>query len=291
MKLSLLGNITKGFVVAIATLSVVVPFAHAQEVKATAQQQEMRYDVYAGGIHAVEANIKTNISADNNYDMSVYAKTHGMLGKLAPWKGTFSAKGWTPGQNAQFQPSEHKSESMWRKELEVKTYHYNPDGTFNKYTLADKDNKRASEKVDSALTKGTTDVISATLAMMDAVAKGQKCEGASDVFDGKRRFKLIFNHKQTVQLKKSKYNLYEGPATECSVEVKPVAGKWHDKPRGWISIQEQGRESGKMPTVWFAKVDENQVAVPVKVRVKTDYGTLFMHLTEYQSSAKKLKLK
>jgi len=58
-----------------------------------------------------------------------------------------------------------------------------------------------------------------------------------------------------------------------------------------MSIQEQGRERGTMPTVWFAKVQEGQVAVPVKVRVKTDYGTLFMHLTDYQSAGKKMTLK
>ena len=115
--------------------------------------------------------------------------------------------------------------------------------------------------------------------------------GSTEIFDGKRRFKLTFAHQGTVQLAKSKYNLYNGPAVECSVEVEPIAGKWYDKPRGWISIQEQGRERGKIPTVWFAQMDEGQTAVPVKVRVKTAYGTLFMHVTEYNGPNKRLSIK
>ena len=84
-------------------------------------------------------------------------------------------------------------------------------------------------------------------------------------------------------MKSSGYNLYEGSAEKCTVEVRPVAGRWHEKPRGWMSIQEQGREKGMLPTVWMAKMNENGPAVPVTVRVKTDYGTLFMHLVKYQS--------
>ena len=50
-----------------------------------------------------------------------------------------------------------------------------------------------------------------------------------------------------------------------------------------MSIQEQGRERGTMPTVWLGKIAKNAPAIPVKIRVKTAYGTLFMHLAEYQN--------
>ncbi len=37
-----------------------------------------------------------------------------------------------------------------------------------------------------------------------------------------------------------------------------------------------------MPTVWLAQLRNGAPAVPVKIRVKTAYGTLFMHLAEYR---------
>ena len=67
------------------------------------------------------------------------------------------------------------------------------------------------------------------------------------------------------------------------MEIKPVAGGWSEKPRGWLSIQEQGRDRGMMPTVWLANVSDDGPAVPVKIRVKTAYGTLFMHLAQYET--------
>jgi Protein of unknown function (DUF3108) len=110
-----------------------------------------------------------------------------------------------------------------------------------------------------------------------------KCAGKSAVFDGRRRFDLIFRHVQNVDLSKNNYNVYEGKAAECTVEVKPTGGDWHVKPRGWMSIQEQGRERGTMPTLWMAQISDKGAAVPVKIRVKTEHGTLFMHLVGYEA--------
>ena len=105
-----------------------------------------------------------------------------------------------------------------------------------------------------------------------------KCENKSEIFDGKRRFQMSFNHQDNVGLDSSKYNIFKGQAAECIIEVKPGEGAWHKKPRGWLSIQEQGREKGTMPTLWVGQPESSDIAIPVKIRVKTDYGTLFMHL-------------
>src|SRR5690606_7608476 len=176
-------------------------------------------------------------------------------------------------------------------DFEEKIYRYGKDGSFKSYTIKDehRDGKTPKE-VDAALTRQTTDVLSATLAVMEKIADGGKCEGSDEIFDGSRRYRLTFRHRRVVQLESNKYNVYSGPATECSAEVEPLLGKWHEKPRGWMSIQEQGRKAGTMPTIWFAQIKEGAPAVPVKIRVRTDYGTLFMHLTGYRSGQDVLRL-
>jgi hypothetical protein len=45
-----------------------------------------------------------------------------------------------------------------------------------------------------------------------------------------------------------------------------------------------------MPTIWLAQMAPGEPAVPVKIRVKTEYGTLFMHLTGYKGAGKSLQL-
>lgn len=242
----------------------------------------MNFEVYAGGIHAVKADMTLDYSDPGRYAMFFSAETRGLLGTLAPWTGTFESRGWAEEDGRRIVEL-HESIAMWRDEREVKTYNYTKDGGFQNLITKYEHKKPKTEEPDDELTKGTTDALTATILVMEHVTRGGKCEGAEDVYDGKRRYTLIFRHVQYVNLQPSRYNAYSGAAVECTVEVKPVAGAWYKKPRGWLSIQEQGRERGLMPTVWFAQVRDYAVVVPVRVRVKTAYGTLFMHMTRYES--------
>lgn len=254
--------------------------------------QEVEYNVYAGGIHVVHGNMIMDFTQKGRYAMGFGAKTRGFLGSFVPWSGTFETRGWSlPGSERIRLPEKHVSKAIWRGEEETKTYNYDREKNFIDLTTLYTGKKPKKEKTDEKLTKGTTDVISATLMVMERVSDGGACEGTEEVFDGKRRFKLIFHHKGYVMLEKTRYNAYEGPAVECVVEVEPMGGAWYKKPRGWLSIQEQGRSLGTMPTVWMAQVTKNAVVVPVRVRVKTAYGTLFMHMTKYKSGDTLLSIK
>lgn len=252
--------------------------------------QKVRYDVFASGFHVLDAKMEMNYVTKGRYEIGFTAKTHGFLGALVPWSGGFSSEGWVSRKRI-IQPEKHESSSVWRGEKEVKTYTYTKDGKFvDLVTLYD--HKKPRRKVPKEeLTKDTTDALAAALQVMEHVSDGNDCEGESIVFDGKRRFKMVFRHKGFVKLEKTRYNAYEGPAAECTMEVVPIEGAWHKKPRGWFSIQEQGREKGQLPTLWLAQVSENAVVVPVRIRVKTEYGTLFAHMTNYESPNKKLKVK
>ena len=159
-----------------------------------------------------------------------------------------------------------------------KEYFYKKDGTFDKLTITEDGQDKSPGEIESQLTNQTIDMLAASMNVMAQAKTSKKCEGTSEVFDGKRRFKLIFKDVGNETLIKTRYNIFDGNTAKCTVEIEPISGKWHEKPRGWLSIQEQGRQKGSLPTVWFGQVKANGLYVPVKVRVKTDYGTLFMHL-------------
>jgi len=252
--------------------------------------QQMTYEVYAGGINAVSAKLKVDYAdKKDNYSLEVSAQTKGLLGKLAPWEGTFETKGWHLKDGKEV-PELHRSTATWRDEKEIKTYEYGKDGSFKDYTVVEEGRDKTPQKLDEGLYKDTTDALTATLEVMKSVADKGECEGAEEVFDGNRRYKLVFSHGEQERLESSRYNIYDGESVRCEVEVQPISGAWHKKPRGWMSIQEQGRDKGSLPTVWFAKIDEDGPAVPVKIRVKTDYGTLFMHLVDYKNGGQAIKM-
>jgi hypothetical protein len=245
--------------------------------------QKMEYDVYAGGINAVDATLNLALQPKDRYDIELTAATKGFLRVLAPWSGSFESHGWRR-QDGLDQPQLHKSIATWRDEDEIKEYTYDQKGKFLQYSIKDEENDGSPKDVDPELTQGTTDALTAVLAIMKQVGKGDACAGTAEVFDGDRRFELTFVSQGPEDLKATRYNVYEGPSQKCAVEVKPKGGKWHEKPRGWLSIQEQGRQHGMLPTVWFAQLDPKGPAVPVKIMIKSDYGAMLAHLTGYSNN-------
>lgn len=253
----------------------------------SAATQTMYYDVYAGGIHAVKAKLDVSYENDKRYNLRLGAQTIGFLERLVPWRGTFETIGWldTPEDH----PEVHRSVATWRGDEDLTEYRYNQDGSFKSLRIIEASKDKSPENIDPELVRDTTDVLTATLEVMKHIQNDGKCEGTSKIFDGKRAFQLAFKHDMDEVLIPTDYNVYDGPTSRCQVEVVPAGGEWHVKPRGWMSIQEQGRQKGSLPTVWFARVSDDMPAVPVKIRVKTEYGTLFMHLTEYTNGHKVIK--
>ncbi len=249
------------------------------------EKQELIYEVYASGFHVVQARLKVDLSNPKKYSIEMDADTRGFLGKVVPWSGTFASNGWIM-KDGTYRPKQHRSSAIWRGEEDIKDYQYNKDGTFKSLTIVEHDKAPEIKDVGPELTDNTVDILSAALTMLTAYPQTLKCEGEEEIFDGKRRFKQTFKHKATEQLQPSKYNIFEGQAARCIIEVTPIAGDWGTKPRGWMSIQEQGRDRGTLPTVWVGKISEDGPAIPIKILVKTAYGSLFMHLAEYQQAGK-----
>ncbi len=259
-------------------------FAQTQSVT-----QTMTYDVFAGGIHALDAKLILE-TGKKDYDITLSSATHGFLKTLAPWSGIYTTSGLlTKDQTAL--PKSHVARSTWKGDTEEKRYSYDGKGNFLSYQVSETEEDKeprdkTPETIDPELTKGSTDLLSATLNLLMTLPAAQTCSGDSVIFDGDRSFKLVFSNTTPESLKKSRYNIFEGESISCQVEVVPDKGKWRKKPRGWLSIQEQGRKKGGLPTIWLGRMDEQSPYIPVKIRVKTDYGTLFMHLTSYKKDGK-----
>ncbi len=245
------------------------------------QTQHLSYSVYSGGLNVVAANMDLQVE-NNKYLASVSAKTHGFLGKLAPWSGTFESNGRV--KNGQFFPNLHHSVAIWRGEDDEKKYDYDGKGNLTNYLEIEAGKTKPKKDLETALIQDTTDILSATLKVMHSMGNGEACDSSEDIFDGKRRFALTFNPVSETVLKSSRYNIFDGVAKKCEVMIEPKGGKWHAKPRGWLSIQEQGLKHGARPTIWLGKLDSSDLFVPVKVQIKTSYGTLLMHLTESRVS-------
>jgi hypothetical protein len=245
--------------------------------------QKMTYQVYAGGIDALTAEVGITYNADATYRVELSAWTHGFLARLAPWSGSFLTTGVKAGGRNLVR--RHKSVAIWRNEPETKVYTYD-EGVFSGIRITEKGKDKTPKKIPPELTQGTTDVLTAALTALESAGTGKACDAAADIYDGKRRYTLTFRDLGHELLGATPYNIYGGDAEICEAEVTPGPGDWPKKPRGWLSIQEQGRLKGSLPTMWVARLDPRGPAIPVKIRVRTDYGTLLMHLSAYQSGSR-----
>jgi hypothetical protein len=245
-------------------------------------QQHMQYELYAAGLNAVTASMDVE-TGQGHYRVTLDAKTRGLLGRLVPYEGTFATTGWQ--DRTGFQPQQHRSISRMRDGLTVDRYDYGRKGAFLQYALARNGVDKTPQPLDRALADGTIDILTAALDVLAQVGRGGACDASSEIFDGERRYQLVFRDQGPERFAANNYNVFSGTAERCEAEVVPLAGKWHSKPRGWMTIQEQGRKAGSLPTVWLARMSKDGPAVPVRMRITTDYGTLYMHITNYTSGA------
>ena len=233
--------------------------------------------MYAGGLNvvAVEGSFNTK---PKSYVLGLKANTQGLLGKLAPWKGILETTGRTTKADP-FVPNEHFFSSWWRGDEERTTFVYGKSGEFKSLSIIEDGKDKATEdNLDPKLSTGTKDMLSALGVMLDHYRKTGSCEKSIPSFDGKRRFDIAFRDQGDAEVKKNRYSTFSGTARKCTVEIIPRGGKWREKPRGWMSIQEQNKKGGKLPTLWLAEPQAGIPAIPVRMQLHTGYGAIFMHL-------------
>lgn len=251
-----------------------------------AADKTLTYDLYAGGIHALDATVELTEGA-GRYDLSLSAATAKAFKFIAPWSGTFASAGWLAGKKRQ--PETHEVVSHLSKKTKTKDIVYKRSGGLVSYKATQDGKDKTPEKIEADLTPPEiVDVLTATLKALDRVNETGSCAGESLIFDGDRSFRLVFTGQGSETVPVSAYNVYQGDAIACSFEMKAEKGKWKKKQRGWLMLQEQSRKLNDKPTVWFAKVPGDAAGgyVPVKLQIKTNYGVLLLHLRQAASEGR-----
>jgi len=234
---------------------------------------KVTYGLYASGFHVVDVE-GTYAIHDDTYDLTMDLKTVGLLGRVAPWAGVIHTNGLNKGTKST--PLEHSFAATWRKKVETTTFSFDKNGALTAHVIEEDDGNVLDNMPGDDVTKGNpTDMLTALFRTMN---NPETCETTQPGLDGKRRFDMVFTSKGTETLEKNRYSEFAGEAEICEVEIVPVSGKWREKPRGWMSLQGQAKGKGQLPRLWFGQVREDMPPIPVRFFIKTDYGSMVMHL-------------
>jgi hypothetical protein len=237
-----------------------------------AEPLRVTYGIYAGGFHVMDMQGIYTLQ-DDGYDLKMDMKTVGMLGALAPWSGVIVSNG--VNKDIESFPRHHQFVATWRGKDEITTFTFDEKGDLTSYILREDDGTVKDEMPVAEVMAGSpVDMLSALFRVMN----NDTCEMSPLALDGKRSFEMVFTSKGEVMMEPSRYSVYSGPAEICEIEIVPVAGKWREKPRGWMSLQGQAKGKGQLPRLWFGRVRDDMPPIPVRFTIKTDYGSMLMHL-------------
>lgn len=240
-----------------------------------AEPLKVKYAIHASGFEVVNIDGTYNKSDDGEFKLHMDLETAGLLGKLAPWSGLLQSSGLDHGVDST--PLHHSFANTWQGETETSLFEFDKAGQLRSYKKIKKDGE-VHDKMpnDDVYSDGAMDMMTALYRTMNK----KSCEGSELAMDGKRKFNMIFESKGQGMITPTKYTSFNGEVEVCTIEIEPVSGKWRDKKRGWMSIQEQAKSNGQLPRIWFGKVRDDYPAIPVRFQIKTDYGVMMMHLIE-----------
>jgi len=237
---------------------------------------QLTYGIYGGGFQAL--NIDIDFEFDKtHYKADMRAKPFGVLGHLLPWAGHYMTSGTV--KKGVLTPSEHDRISAWRDDQSHLTMTYKNGVLTELKEIEDEKGKPVSEivPVPKDMHENTIDLVTSVLDMLVKTSDKNNCTYAQEVYDGRRRFRMTFKDEGVTTIAPSAVNIFSGEAHLCRMELIPLKG-FTGKPRGYYRIQEDARKKGELPVVWLGRAWASGPMVPVRMMVKSDYGTVLMHL-------------
>jgi hypothetical protein len=226
------------------------------------------YTVYIGGFRVVDIGLKAEL-ADRAYRINMDLKAQGLLHMILDWSMSANSSGQIQG--GKIVPIEAGHDSRWRgKERRIRLlYPGIGPPTVESVPPAKSDDRRVVRPEDRL---GARDLAGGILATLLAVGGADSCTHTEPVFDGRRRFDIVFDEVARDQLKPSDYSPFGGMALRCTLTIKRIAGFRQKQSRyRWMS--------GGKATVWIGRVFAGAPPVMVRMEMETAFGPLRAHLS------------
>lgn len=180
---------------------------------ANAHQTIHHTTAFVGPFNASNASFSYNITP-NSYIVKTNIETNGIFNTLYPFKAEYKTTG-TVSKN-DFNTNSYKSYSKSRSNTRKKEIFY--DNTGKATHIINKKNDKI-KKVDIIQPKDnihTTDLQTVLAKIIKQYTTMGFCNAKLHVFDGKKRYDMIFNDEGTENISNNEYSPYQGEAVKCS---------------------------------------------------------------------------
>jgi hypothetical protein len=235
---------------------------------------DLGVEIYAAGLHALSLDLRAEIDG-RRYRVEGQAQTRGAIDLATRWRSQSLSEGRIARDGALLPELHHvKGEMRWSSRETL--IRYDDQGRIAELKLAPPPD-REKRKAPPSLTTDTLDSLSAALVALREPDPESACRQSAPVFDGRRRYDVRFHPVRQETLKPNQYSMFAGPALRCRVEIVRIRGFEEDGER-----EEERRE--RATWVWFARLPEAPVALPVRLEIESDYGYGVAHLVRAKAS-------
>lgn len=288
------GRIGSALIAAAALAHVPIPALAETEANTHADaspvQIRMAVDFYFGGLQIGTADLHSRVYSDH-YEMVSTGRGTGLASLFTGGRhGTVEAVGTI--NNGDVSPQVYSYTYGTDEQVEQQTkVMFAPDQPVTitstpEYTEERRKHVPLEEQI------GTLDPLSSALFHLTLGAGATPCGETVRIFDGRRRFDLHTKFVDTTTLRQSRYNAYGGEAIECQAIFERIKGFDEDTieiaPRSGKERIKRKSKTYDPATVWLAPIQVRggtageTMLMPVKVKAVTSYGTIMVHVREYE---------
>lgn len=228
---------------------------------------ELDFAVYIGGFHTIDMAFNANL-ADSGYRMTVDLKTHGFMSNFLDW----SMKAYSEGavKSDSLIPIKAGHDSLWRGKKRWIKLDYPEIGVPKAESMPPPDGEDRSIVAPEDLI-GARDLAGSILSALLRVGATENCTHSEPVFDGRRRYDLVFRQIGVETLKPTDYSPFGGKTVRCALSIRKIGG-FRTSPSRYRLVSQDSA------TVWIGRVFADAPPMPVKLEIDTALGGLRAHL-------------
>ena len=237
----------------------------------------LSYDVYRSGFNVLSLQLEIGLHP-RTYTVVSRLKTAGVVAWLFDWSQVAESAGAVTA--AGLVPLRHSAVGLFRGRQRLIEIDYR-EGRISAVRAEPKasdDDDR--DEVSEGSRAEASDPMSSILNLVRSVNAGNGCAGRLPVFDGRRRYDIVFADRGPALIEPSSYSIFSGEAALCAFVFEPVAG--HVR-RG--ASEESNARRLQTGRVWLAPVLDGAPSAPVRIELDGGWGMTMVHLIGVQRAA------
>lgn len=226
------------------------------------------YEVYFGGLHVLSAESEF-APERSRYAVTAKAETRGILAVFFGWRGETRSAGRYDDDRAV--PGRHTNFG-WRGDEERSVIlTYGSEGQVTETRIDPAPDPEEVTALPENAEDGTIDPLTVIAQLSRTMSETGTCDGEFAVYDGRRRYDLRVTDRGTETLPPTSYSIFSGEARSCRVEYAMLGGQRKDPSKYSKTARDR--------VVYVARPVKDGPAIPVALKIETDFGTLMAHLT------------